>query len=43
MLNLNSILVFSENPKELSDFYKKIFQKDPDNNYFQLMPPWEDK
>ncbi|RJQ38505.1 hypothetical protein C4559_01810 [Candidatus Microgenomates bacterium] len=30
MLNLNSILVFSENPKELSEFYKKILQKDPD-------------
>ena len=30
MLDLNSILVFSENPKELSEFYKKVFQKDPD-------------
>jgi predicted enzyme related to lactoylglutathione lyase len=30
MLNFNSILVFSENPKKLADFYKKIFQKDPD-------------
>ncbi|SRR5258706_15537670 len=30
MLNLNSILVFSENPKELAVFYKKVFQKDPE-------------
>ncbi|MBI4089514.1 MAG: hypothetical protein HY424_02280 [Candidatus Levybacteria bacterium] len=30
MLDFNSILIFSENPKELTDFYKKIFQKDPD-------------
>ncbi len=30
MLELNSILVFSENPKALSDFYKKVFQKEPD-------------
>lgn len=30
MLNLNSILVFSENPKELAHFYKKVFQKEPD-------------
>src|SRR5579872_5269828 len=30
MLNFNSILVFSEDPKALSDFYKKVFQKDPD-------------
>lgn len=30
MLNFNSVLVFSENPKELSDFYGKVFQKDPD-------------
>jgi predicted enzyme related to lactoylglutathione lyase len=30
MLNFNSILLFSENPKELADFYKKVFQKDPD-------------
>lgn len=30
MLDFNSILVFSENPKKLADFYKKIFQKDPD-------------
>lgn len=29
MLNLNSILLFSENPKQLVEFYKKIFQKDP--------------
>jgi predicted enzyme related to lactoylglutathione lyase len=30
MLNLRSILVFSEDPKKLSGFYKKVFQKDPD-------------
>ena len=30
MLNFNSILVFSEDPKNLSDFYKKIFKKNPD-------------
>lgn len=30
MLDLNSILVFSEDPKKLAEFYKKIFQKDPD-------------
>ncbi len=30
MLNLNSLLVFSENPKALSDFYGKVFGKVPD-------------
>ena len=30
MLNLNSILLFSENPSSLTDFYKKVFQKDPE-------------
>jgi predicted enzyme related to lactoylglutathione lyase len=30
MLDFNSILVFSEDPKKLAEFYKKIFQKDPD-------------
>ncbi|MBI3379465.1 VOC family protein [Candidatus Gottesmanbacteria bacterium] len=29
MLNLNSIIIFSENPKVLVDFYKKVLQKDP--------------
>ena len=29
MLNFNSILVFSENPSELAEFYKKVFEKDP--------------
>ena len=29
MLNLNSILLFSENPKELAEFYKKVFQAEP--------------
>jgi predicted enzyme related to lactoylglutathione lyase len=27
MLNFNSILVFSENPKELAEFYSKVFDK----------------
>jgi predicted enzyme related to lactoylglutathione lyase len=30
MLDFNSVLVFSEDPKKLADFYKKVFQKDPD-------------
>ena len=30
MLNLNSILLFSEDPKKLSNFCKKIFQKEPE-------------
>lgn len=30
MLDFNSILVFSENPKKLVDFYKKVLQKDPE-------------
>ncbi len=30
MLDLRSILVFSEDPKRLSDFYGKVFQKAPD-------------
>jgi predicted enzyme related to lactoylglutathione lyase len=30
LLNLNSILVFSEDPKKLSDFYQEVFRKDPD-------------
>jgi predicted enzyme related to lactoylglutathione lyase len=30
MMNFNSILLFSENPQQLADFYKKVFQKDPD-------------
>jgi predicted enzyme related to lactoylglutathione lyase len=30
MLDFNSILVFSEDPKKLADFYMKVFQKDPD-------------
>lgn len=30
VLNLNSFLVFSENPGRLVDFYKKVFQKEPD-------------
>lgn len=30
MLDFSSIMVFSENPKQLADFYKKVLQKDPD-------------
>lgn len=30
MLNFNSLLLFSDNPKRLVEFYKKVFQKDPD-------------
>ena len=30
MLNFNSILVFSENPEKLGEFYKKVFQKEPE-------------
>lgn len=30
MLDFNSVLVFSEDPKRLADFYKQVFQKDPD-------------
>lgn len=30
MLNFNSLLVFSENPAELSKFYKKVFDKKPE-------------
>ncbi len=29
MLKFNSLLLFSENPKELAEFYKKVFKKDP--------------
>lgn len=32
MLNLNSFLLFSENPKKLSDFYEKIISRKPDWN-----------
>jgi predicted enzyme related to lactoylglutathione lyase len=40
MLDFNSILVFSEDPKKLADFYKRVFQKDPDwseGGYFGFM------
>ncbi|OGH11150.1 MAG: hypothetical protein A2857_04055 [Candidatus Levybacteria bacterium RIFCSPHIGHO2_01_FULL_36_15] len=30
MLNLSSIILFSENPSALANFYKQVFQKDPD-------------
>jgi len=32
MLNFNSILLCSENPTALSEFYKKVFDKDPEMN-----------
>lgn len=40
MLNLASFLLFSENPGMLAEFYKKVFQKDPDwdnGGYFGFM------
>lgn len=41
MLNFSSILIFSENPKALADFYSKVFQKEPDwdngNDYYGFM------
>ncbi len=30
MLNFNSALLFSENPSALVEFYKKVFEKDPE-------------
>ena len=30
MLNFGSVLIFSENPERLADFYKGILQKQPD-------------
>lgn len=30
MLNFNSILVFSEKPEELAEFYAKVFDKKPE-------------
>lgn len=30
MLNFSSILLFSEEPETLTEFYKKVFKKDPD-------------
>ena len=30
MLDFDSILVFSQDPKKLADFYKKVLQRDPD-------------
>jgi predicted enzyme related to lactoylglutathione lyase len=43
MLKFNSILLFSENPKELTEFYKEVFDTTPafeDGGYcgFQLGP-----
>ena len=36
MLSFNSLLLFSEDPKKLADFYQKVFNVDPgwqDNGY----------
>ncbi|HLL60749.1 MAG TPA: VOC family protein [Candidatus Nitrosocosmicus sp.] len=30
MINFNSIMVGSAQPKEMAEFYKKVFEKDPD-------------
>ncbi len=30
MLKFNSLLLFSENPQKLSEFYKKVFQQEAD-------------
>ena len=30
MLNLNSVMIGSEDPKKLADFYQKVFEKAPD-------------
>lgn len=30
MLQISSILLFSQNPKKLTDFYAKVFEKKPD-------------
>lgn len=30
MLNLNSIIIFSEDPEKLADFYEKVLDKKPD-------------
>lgn len=41
MLDLSSILIFSEDPKALSDFYRKVLEKDPDfaddSDYYGFM------
>lgn len=40
MLNLNSIMLNSEKPKELAGFYEKVLEKKPDmeeNNYIGFM------
>lgn len=39
MLNFNSLLLFSEDPKKLADFYQKVFENEPvwsDGNYFSF-------
>lgn len=40
MLNFNSIILFSEDPKKLCEFYKKVFEKEPDmeeNGFYGFM------
>ena len=37
MLEFRSVMLFSENPGKLAEFYKEVFQKEPDwkdNGYF---------
>lgn len=29
MLNFDSVIIFSEHPKELTSFYKKVFDSEP--------------
>jgi len=40
MLEFNSILMFSEDPRKLADFYGKVFRKDPgwsEGGYYGFM------
>jgi predicted enzyme related to lactoylglutathione lyase len=30
MLNMRLVMLYSENPKKLTDFYKKVFEKEPE-------------
>gem|GEM_PF-4231621 len=48
MLNLNSLMLGSAQPKQMSEFYTKVFEKAPDmvqrgmsGNFFKLMTPWK--
>lgn len=33
MLNLNSLLLFSEHPQRLAEFYEKVFERKPDMSF----------